>query len=340
MNAAWFFFFRRVYMELPGWLSWTLGLGSGAALLAALAWLYRRYLRATNGWPWQWLRTVLGRGKNLTELARRLGMDSDALRQVEPRYKETHIPKKRGGMRKLLIPDPPLKLIQRRILHRLLRRLRAHAAAMGFERGKSMVHNALPHVGHAIVIKLDIVDFFPKTTAVRIEAYFRRVGWNAEAAALLTRLCTHDGGLPQGAPTSPRLANLVNFLFDSRITRHVQQRKGVYTRYADDLTISFPKDHPRKVRGIIQKVRRVAKSLGYTIHTRGKLRVVRAHQQQRVTGLVVNRKVQLPRKTRRRLRAIAHHLATGRDATLLPAQLAGWQCLEHMIARQAAMFEA
>src|SRR5262249_33968570 len=155
----------------------------------------------------------------------------------------------------LLIPEARLKALQRTILHRLLRRLRAHPAAMGFERGQSIVHNAALHVGRKVVIKLDLVDFFPSTRAGRIERYFRRVGWNGEAAALLTRLCTHEGGLPQGAPTSPRLSNLVNWLLDSRIDRFVRRRKGSYTRYADDITISFPKDYPRRVRGAIQRVR-------------------------------------------------------------------------------------
>src|SRR5262249_4414324 len=152
----------------------------------------------------------------------------------------------------------------------------------GFERGKSIVHNAAPHVGQRVLVKMDIVDFFPSIKAARVDAYFRRIGWNAEAAALLVRLCTHQDGLPQGAPTSPRLSNLTLFRFDARVADQVKGRKGVYTRYADDITISFPKDYPRRVRGTIQVVRRVAKQLGLRIHTRGKLRNLRPHQQQRV----------------------------------------------------------
>ncbi len=179
------------------------------------------------------------------------------------------------------------------------------------------------------------MNFFPSIRTERIEAYFRRIGWNAECAALLTKLCTYEGGLPQGAPTSPRLSNLVNFQFDSRLERFVvQRRKGAYTRYADDITISFPKDYPRRIRGTIQYVRRVARAFGYEIHVHQKLRILRPFQQQRVTGLVVNQKVQLPRKKRRRLRAVAHHLRTGRAATLSQMQLDGWVALEKMIEKQ------
>jgi retron-type reverse transcriptase len=224
--------------------------------------------------------------------------------------------------------------MQRHILRRLLARLRAHPAATGFERGKSIVTNAAPHVGQQVVIKMDIVDFFPSIRSRRIDAYFRRVGWSAQAAALLTRLCTHEDGLPQGAPTSPRLSNLTHFRFDAWVADHVRRRKGVYTRYADDITISFPKDYPRRVRGTIQFVRRVAKQFGLRIHTRGKLRILRRHQQQRVTGLVVNAKVQLPRSQRRLLRAAEHRLRTGRPASLSPDQLKGWRSLQQMIEKQ------
>jgi retron-type reverse transcriptase len=247
------------------------------------------------------------------------------------------IPKKRGGERRLLIPDPHLKAMQRRLLHRLFKRLRAHPAAHGFERGRSIVTNALPHQARAVVIKIDLVDFFPTTRRNRIEQYFRRIGWNAEAAALLTNLCTTEGGLPQGAPTSPRLSNLVNFNMDSRIARYVHRHKGNYTRYADDITISFPHDYPRRIRGTIQRVKRIAKMFGYAIHVRGKLQILRRHQRQRVTGLVVNERVQLPRRVRRWLRAVEHRLKKNGSATLTTKQLAGWRALQAMIQKRRAV---
>jgi retron-type reverse transcriptase len=294
-----------------------------------------RFLRATNAHPWQWLRAKFGYGKYLRDATARLAVPEHDLRRIQPSYREVFVPKKRGGERRLLIPDPPLKALQRRVLRRLLAKLRAHPAAHGFERGRSIVTNALPHGSQSVVIKIDLVDFFTATTAARIDAYFRRIGWNAEAAAILTKICTTEGGLPQGAPTSPRLSNLVNFNMDSRIARFVARRKGQYTRYADDITISFPKDYPRKVRGTIQVVKRIVKRYGYRIHLRGKLQILRRHQQQRVTGLVVNRHAQLPRKIRRWLRAVEHRLKTKGEATLTPKQLAGWRALQAMIAKRA-----
>ena len=187
-------------------------------------------------------RLVRGKGHGVDELARRLGMAAGELRAVRPRYREFFLPKRSGGTRRILAPDQALKAVQRRILRRLLARLRSHPAATGFERGRSIVTNALPHVGRAVVVRMDLKDFFPSTRAGRVRAYFRRVGWDRAAAGLLTRLCTFEGGLPQGAPTSPRLGNLVNYYLDAQLTRKAARIKGVYTRYADDLTISFYRD--------------------------------------------------------------------------------------------------
>ncbi|PWT81760.1 MAG: hypothetical protein C5B58_09350 [Acidobacteria bacterium] len=292
----------------------------------------------------KWLRSVwrLFRVKKRTadELARRLDVSLAELLDWTPSYRETIISKKRGGTRRLLIPDAKLKALQRRILHKVLRRLRVHPAAKGFERGQSIVDNAGPHVGRSVVIKMDIVDFFPSCKAEEVTAYFRKIGWDEAAGVILTKLCTHEGRLPQGAPTSPRLSNLINWPLDARIARWVAYRKGAYTRYADDITISFPKDYPRKVRGVIQQVRRAARKLGFQIHEQGKLRILRHHQQQRVTGLVVNEKLNLPRRLRRLLRAVVHHLQTGKPASMTAEQLAGWQALANMVAKGAAKYPA
>ncbi len=299
-----------------------------ALLLHRARWRERR--------PKEAKRAREGRGLAVPELARRLGMPERELRSFEPRYRRATIPKRSGGVRELLVPDDATKQLQRSLLHRLLRRLRAHPAAHGFERGRSIVTNALPHAGRAVVLRADIVDFFPSTSAERVDAYFRRVGWDAEAAALLTRLTTHEGGLPQGAPTSPRLSNLVNFHLDAVLAAFAARRRAAYTRYADDISISFAKDRPRRVRGALQKVRAVLKAKGYRMHGRKKLSIRRRHQRQVVTGLVVNDHVALPRRTRRLLRAMRHRLATTGSATLIEAQLQGWTALEGMVRRQSA----
>jgi RNA-directed DNA polymerase len=276
-----------------------------------------------------WKRALLGNGFGIDELARRL----DVSVELPPKYSERFIEKRTGGTRRLLIPSPELKELQQRILRRLLARLNVHPAATGFEPGTSIVHNAALHTDQAVVICMDVRDFFSQTTDDRVTTYFQRVGWNRETAELLTRLTTWEGGLPQGAPTSPRLSNLVNVVLDARIDRFVQSRKGTYTRYADDICVSFPKDYPKRIRGTVQVVRRYLKAFGYQLNTK-KTRILRQHQQQKVTGLVVNDRVNVPRHIRRKLRAVEHRLNTGQRATMTREQLTGWKALLTMVEKQ------
>jgi len=259
--------------------------------------------------------------------------ESDVQTMKQFSYREVAIPKRSGGVRVLHIPDDKTKEMQRRILHRLLGRARCHRAAVGFERGRSIVDAARPHTGQAVVICVDVRDFFADTTSERVRDWFQRSGWDKTAAEFLTRCVTHEGMLPQGAPTSPRLSNLVNARLDGALWHLAREYKGRYTRYADDITLSFSALTGRQTRAVIQIVRRILKRFGYRMHGR-KTRVMRGHQRQEVVGLTVNRKVAVSRKIRRRLRAARHNLQAGRPTTWTEAQLAGWAAFEDMVERQ------
>ena len=315
---------------------------------------------------WTFLRRLLGIGPSgarparpdlsVNRLAKLVGVPSNELRALKPAYQQFQIPKRSGGVRTILAPEKRLKEIQRRIMRRVLGRLGTHPSAMGFEHGESIVSNARPHVGWDVVIKLDIQDFFTSTTAVRVRDYFVAIGWQRDAAELLMRLVTHNGSLPQGAPTSPRLSNLLNIRLDSRLEGLARSREMNYTRYADDITLSGkaeavvkpPRTNPKtiddvpnpaaptRVNDVIHAAKRIIKDEGYQIHVHKKLRIARRGDRQVVTGLVVNDKVNLPRAKRRWLRAVEHHLATGRKASLTKQQLDGWHALMHMIEEQAA----
>jgi RNA-directed DNA polymerase len=240
-----------------------------------------------------------GSGYGVDELARRLKIDPEELRRTKPRYHELFIAKRNGGRRRILAPEASFKSLQRQVLHRLLARLKAHPAAMGFERGRSIVTNALAHQGQAVVLRLDVKDFFASTKARRVRRYFRLIGWNRPAASLLTRLCTHEGGLPQGAPTSPRLSNLVNYPLDARLSAMATKLGAAYTRYADDITISLAEDDngseqsmqalgkpnprcgpvydPNHLHYLRRFVHEVFEKAGYTLHRRRKASVRRRH---------------------------------------------------------------
>jgi len=286
------------------------------------------------------LKRILGSGDSglcVAELARRLGLEEETVRSVEVSYSRFAIPKRSGGTRIIQSPNRELKRLQRRIHHRLLKRIRAHPAVRGFERRQSIVTNALPHQNKAIVLRMDVKDFFQSTQSDRVREMFLRLGWNREAATLLTKLCTHDGGLPQGAPTSPRLSSLVNLRLDMRLASAAKKGSAEYTRYADDLTFSFEDDDSLAARKMIRVTKLVLQDFGYKLHTRKKLLIRRQHQQQLVTGLVVNHRAHLPRRTRRWLRAVEHHAATGRPSSLSSAQLEGWRSFHSMVSRQAGV---
>ncbi len=285
-----------------------------------------------------WIKGLVGGGGHgLDVLAGRLGMSAAELERVRPDYRAVTIPKRSGGTRTLQVPSPELKALQRKLLRRVLGGLAAHAAAQGFERGASIVTHAKRHTGRDTLIRLDIVSFFDTTGADRVEAYFRAIGWSRQAAALLTRLTTHNGALPQGAPTSPRLSNLVNHRMDARIAAMVESRAGreaTYSRYADDITISLARHDRALVGQIIGNASRIVREEGYVLHAKKKRAVLRPHHRQVVTGLVVNATVNLRRTRRRWLRAVEHRLANGQEATITEAQLQGWKSLQRMIERQ------
>lgn len=296
------------------------------------------------------------------DLARWLGQPEAELRQwLSPQpawtrgfeYKSFTRSKKRGGVRTIDAPNDKLKALQRAVLRRLLNPLKPHIAATGFVRGCSIVDNARPHVGRAVVINLDLEDFFPSIKAARVEAFWRAVGWDAEAARILTAICTLDGALPQGAPTSPALSNLVCRKLDERLFALADHFDGDYTRYADDITLSFPafgRNQPlrrhsgRPTKGwksrsegavsrrLLTWVRQIIEAEGFKIQLKKKVRVQRAHQRQTATGLLVNEKVNLPRAVRRMIRAMQHHEQLGKLDTAGRRRLRGWEALAQMVA--------
>lgn len=316
----------------------------------------------------QWLNNLLAsaraeerlpppdQGRGPDELAHRLGMRTDDLSGVRPTYNQYTLPKRTGGTRTITAPGGEFKAFQRLLLRRVLARLPVHPTAVGFRKGQSIVTHALTHAFMPVIIKMDIRDFFGTTSYARVHAYFRKIGWNADAARLLVAWCTHEGGLPQGAPTSPLLSNAVNYRMDSRIAgllaahthsgprrqnpktleliRNPSPSKVFYSRYADDLTLSLSEDDAASIHSLIYVIKSIVEDEGYRLHTRKKLRIMRRHDRQTVTGLVVNNGVRLPRETRRWLRAVEHHLATGRRASINENQLQGWRALENMIRSQ------
>lgn len=246
-------------------------------------------------------------------------------------YESFKIPKKSGrGRRDINAPDHSLKALQRSIYHKLLKRLHIHQAATAYIPGKSIFDNALPHVRQEVVINIDLKDFFGSVKSDKIYRYWHLLGWDVETSIILKNICCYKGSLPQGSPTSPALSNLCNQLLDARLEGMARKNKGQYTRYSDDLTFSFSNPYIHR-RGILEKIHQILASEGYEIQEKKRIRVQRSHQCQTTTGLVVNDKVNLPKKVRKRIRAMRHHLSKGTLSEKDIQRLAGYESLLRMV---------
>jgi retron-type reverse transcriptase len=243
-------------------------------------------------------------------------------------YRRWKIPKRDGKMRLISAPKPDLKNAQRWIATHIVEHLPVHGAAHGFIPGRSTKTNARAHAGARLVAKIDLSDFYPTVTLLRVKGIFRKAGYGEQVATLLALLCTEspreeatiDGktyyvavaprSLPQGAPTSPSITNVLCRRLDARVAGLAKQLGFSYTRYADDLTFSYrtPKKRATIPLGkLLHRVRTILEEEGFELHPK-KTRVMRSGRRQKVTGLVVNEApnrppARVPRKTVRMLRA-------------------------------------
>ena len=229
-----------------------------------------------------------------------------------------------GGVRLIEAVKPRLKEMQRRILKEILDRVPSHDAAHGFRPGRSVKTFVEPHIGQSVVVRLDLQQFFPTIRAHRVHAVYRAIGYPDFIADYLTGLCVNatpwsvwqgtslrdndpirwlysDRHLPQGAPTSPALANLVAFQLDRRLAALAGKSGWEYTRYADDLAFSGSRSLARPP--FLQLVEEIVRDEGFRIHPR-KTRIMRESTRQKLTGLIINNKANIPRRQFDELKAI------------------------------------
>ena len=213
-------------------------------------------------------------------------------------YKELVIPKKNGGERVLHTPRRDLKEVQRNILRYILSEKEISEYATAYRKGKSLFDNASPHVGHKYLLKMDISDFFGSITFnMVLSAAFPSKIYPKHVGVMLTSLCTKDSVLPQGAPTSPALSNIVMKNFDEILGSFCKEKGITYTRYCDDLT--FSADTP--LYSLSLKVTDMLKRRGFSVN-QAKTHFLTNASSQRVTGLCVNEKVSIPKDYKRNLR--------------------------------------
>lgn len=282
----------------------------------------------------------------------RLTLPSDWQRRspmVAQHYRSHLVAKRTGGWRLLEVPEPYLMPLQRRVLDDLLDRIPPHEAAHGYTRERSVVDHARRHCGQAVVLRFDLKDFFTAVKASRVHALFTTLGYPEEVARALTALCTvatpepvlrrlhaeggmdwervqrlRDPHLPQGAPTSPALANLCAFGLDVRLASLAKSLGARYSRYADDLVLSGPAHLRTAFARIERHVSRIVIEEGFALNPR-KTRCTGAGRRQSVCHVVVNDRPNLPRDEFDRLKAILHQCVRDGPATQNREQRPDWR---------------
>ncbi|MDK2125092.1 reverse transcriptase domain-containing protein [Parachitinimonas caeni] len=240
-------------------------------------------------------------------------------------YRRFGLPKKTGGLRLISAPMPRLKRAQYWVLDNILAKLPVSEAAHGFVPGRSIVSNAAPHVGQAVVVNFDLKDFFPSIRYQRVRGLFQSFGYSRQLATVLGLLTTElpteaveiDGmcfqvqsgerHLPQGAPSSPAITNLLCRRLDRRLSALAQRLGFRYSRYADDMTFSADAAGAANLPRLLWQAKRVIADEGFVLHP-DKQRVMRASSRQEVTGVVVNHHATVCRATLRRFRATLHQV--------------------------------
>ncbi len=245
---------------------------------------------------------------------------------INKKYINFDIPKKTGGKRTITAPDKFLKKVQRRINFLLTLFFEPKPAAHGFLEDRSIVTNAKIHVGKKYVLNVDLKDFFPSIHFGRIKAVLQlpilgirpehlpiegnklevlfKFGLKPEFAQIISNFCCFESKLPQGAPTSPIITNIVSQRLDYKLVKLAKEYHCFYTRYADDITFSCDKN--RFTDEFLKKLDEIIQSEGFLINDK-KSRMQRKAVRQEVTGITVNEKLNLPRSYVRKVRAALHN---------------------------------
>lgn len=242
-----------------------------------------------------------------THLSLLMGIDNEYLHRISnaPKlfYRTFYIKKRSGKLRRIDEPLPDLKKVQSWILKEILYKIPCSKFAKAYVPKTSIKDNTRFHKKQKVVLTVDIKDFFPSIKSGYVLNLFLSCGYNLPTSVILTRLCCLNESLPQGAPTSAYLSNLVLKIFDQIISNYCKARNIRYTRYADDLTFSGDFD----IASILFIVDTELKYLNLKRNPK-KVKIMRSGNRQCVTGIVVNDVQQLSREYRMRIRQEVHYI--------------------------------
>ena len=241
-------------------------------------------------------------------------------------YAQFAILKKSGGVRKISAPKKKLKKAQKWLLENVMYKVENHNAVHGFVPKRSIKTNAEPHLAKAVVINLDLKDFFPSIHYKRVKGLFLKLGYSEQLAIVFALLCTQaevekvsvDGQiyyvqtgqrfLPQGSPASPAITTMICRKMDLRLQGMAKKIGFTYTRYADDLTFSAEEIDEKNISKLLSYVKKIVENEQFTVHPE-KTHIMRKGTQKKVTGIIVNEKPNIDRKRIRQFKALLHQVA-------------------------------
>ncbi len=213
-------------------------------------------------------------------------------------YRDFEIKKRSGGVRLITVPYPALLEMQYWIYNNILKTISINHSAHGFAQKKSIVTNATIHKGQNQLLKIDLRDFFPSIKINRVVHIFKQLGYPNNVSYYLAAICCYENYLPQGAPTSPILSNIVSRKLDNRLIKLAKKFDLRYTRYADDLTFSGD-TIPAK---IIEYVKSIVIDEGFEVNE-NKTRLYKNKGKRIVTGISVTQdEIKIPREYKRKLK--------------------------------------
>lgn len=239
-------------------------------------------------------------------------------------YEREEVPKSDGGVRVYFKPRGELKQVQKFIHKKVLLFAPFHKSIHGYRKRRSQLTAAKPHIGKPMLLKADIKEYFPNISLCTVYKAFRQLGISDQVSRLLVKLCTHENQLPQGAPTSPLISNLIWSRPARRIQGFADQQNFAQTILGDDVFVSGA----RRVKKFKNLLKRVIQEEGFPVNQR-KTVALPSTTRQVVAGLVVNRKLNVKREYRRTLRRVLHkrkrNIAgsdTGADKSSLAGKIA------------------
>ena len=220
------------------------------------------------------------------------------LRQIQLKCYHVFVIRGKNKEREITAPSKELKRRQQWILSEILEKNAVSDCCHAFVKGRSIVTNAMMHIGKQNILNLDIKNFFPSISQDRVIKVFEEMGYGISASGVLADICCYEGRLPQGAPTSPYLANLVLSKMDDDLVRFSKQKGLIYTRYADDMSFSSDLD----IRPYVTEIKQIVMKHSFTVNEE-KTKYYQEPYRKIVTGLVVKEnKICVPKSFKRKLK--------------------------------------